>query len=128
VESGTILSQEPEVKKVVERSAAVFKATVTILGSGAVATVLAAVFNPTADKQSAIVFGLMALLMGSLGALAGALVNWGTVLTRVRLLFYAQLIALFGLIGCLGLAAASFVLAPGDPPPPYANPAVVASG
>ena len=68
-----------------KRSAILFKITVTVLavllGGG-----LSLLTTLTSDTRALILYGA-AMVVGGLGALGGASVNWRTVLTRVRLLY-----------------------------------------
>ena len=112
-----------------KRSAMVFKITVAVLtvllGGG-----LSLITSLTSDIRALILYGA-AMLVGGLGALGGALINWRTVLTRVRLLYYSQLVALFGLVGFL-LGSAAFLFIGPPPPSPSAEdvepPTAAASG
>ena len=101
-----------------KRSAMVFKITVAVLtvllGGG-----LSLITSLTSDIRALILYGA-AMVVGGLGALGGALINWRTVLTRVRLLYYSQLVALFGLVGFL-LGSAAFLFIGPPPPSPSAE-------
>jgi hypothetical protein len=101
-----------------KRSAILFKITVAVLtvllGGG-----LSLVTTLTSDMRALLLYGA-AMVVGGLGALGGALVNWRTVFTRVRLLYYSQLIGLFGLVGFL-LGSVAFLLLGPPPPSPAAE-------
>jgi hypothetical protein len=116
------------IDKVQKESAIVFKITVAVLGFVLGGGLLGLVTDPTADRRLFILY-FGAVLVGAIGAFVGALVNWRAVLTRVRLLYYSQLIALVGLVGCL-LGTVAFLFAGPPPPTPSAveeDPTVEAS-
>jgi hypothetical protein len=108
------VKEQAAIADIQKRSETLFKITLAVLGVLLGGGLLGLVTSPMADRRAFILY-IAAVPIGALGALAGALVNWKAVFTRVRLLYYSQLIALFGLLGCL-LAASAFLFA--GPPPP----------